>query len=283
MPDLTKIPVPQYQPNQPYHWEYDNLPLKALADRDVAINNAVNNQDQILNEAAGTQGDLANRLNQSIDQDGNLKKTAIDEAAHNIAKHEDGTAIVSSSDLDYYKETLKYSSVSNPVEFVRMLKAERNKLALLAEEATSLAIEFCTDTSCTASNVVLFDNQKIQIQSSSQIIWEHVSANKVKPVLNISMEFAHRHYYNMEPITSDYINYDVTTVNTAYVEGSLKVYINGVRLSDDVSVFCPPTSNPSTNNWTLNRFTPNHVDGSFVLSNAVTEADTVRVDFDVHL
>ena len=76
MPDLSSIPVPQYAPNQPYHWEYDNLPLKALADRDEVINGEVDNQTKILVDAAGTQGTLANRLNQSIDEDGNLKRTA---------------------------------------------------------------------------------------------------------------------------------------------------------------------------------------------------------------
>ena len=146
MPDLNKMPVPKYSADQPYHWEYDNLPLQALEDRDVAINNAVDQQTQILVDAAGTQGNIANRLDQSIDDDGNLKSSAIEEAMHNVAKHSDGTTNVDSEELDFYITTLGYSTMVNPVPFVRMLEAERGKLALVAEEATNLKIQVCTET-----------------------------------------------------------------------------------------------------------------------------------------
>jgi hypothetical protein len=281
VPDLTKIPVPQYQANQPYHWEYDNLPLKALEDRDTVINNAVDNQSQILNDAAGTQGNLSNRLNQSIDENGNLKPAAVDESLHNIANHSDGSKEVSSAELDFYITTLGYSTAVNPVPFVRMLEAERGKLALVAEEATSLALEFCTDVSCTPSNIILFDNQTVQLRSSSYITWEFQNPNIIKTVLAISVEFAHRHYYDIEPITQDNINYDVSSVSTRYVEGSLRVYLNGVRLSSETVVYYPPISNPSVNVWSSNQFTPDHEAGSFTLLNAITEYDVIRIDYDV--
>ena len=41
MPDINSIPVPSYQPLQPYYWVYDNLPLEALIQREDLINNAV--------------------------------------------------------------------------------------------------------------------------------------------------------------------------------------------------------------------------------------------------
>ena len=48
MPDLNQLPVPEYQPGQPYHWSYDNLPLKTLAERDEIINFEVDNHGNIL-------------------------------------------------------------------------------------------------------------------------------------------------------------------------------------------------------------------------------------------
>ena len=45
MPDINLIPVPSYQPLQPYYWVYDNLPLEALIQREDLINNAVDALD----------------------------------------------------------------------------------------------------------------------------------------------------------------------------------------------------------------------------------------------
>lgn len=275
MPDLTKLPVPQYTAGQPYHWEYDNLPLKVLADRDFIINGEVDRQSQILNDAAGTQGDVANRLNQSIDEDGNLKSTAINEALHNIAEHADGSRTVDSDELAYYVDALGYAAVSNPVPFVRMLESERDKLSLIADNATNMTIQFET-----ISNITLFEEGVIEFVASDSIHWEIVAPNIIKPVLTISTEFAHRHYYDLEPITVDYLNFDVTMTNTPFVEGSLRVYINGVRLSSEISVYYP--SNP-VSTWTLNMFTADFEAGTFVLDSIITEDDIIRIDFEVAL
>jgi hypothetical protein len=268
MPDLNKMPVPKYSADQPYHWEYDNLPLQALEDRDVAINNAVDQQTQILVDAAGTQGNIANRLDQSIDDDGNLKSLAIDDAMHNIAKHSDGTTTVDSEDLDFYITTLGYSAMVNPVSFVRMLEAERGKLALIAEEATNLKIQVCTenqglDSTCTAENSVnLFDDGTLKLRPSDSIHWEFESPNIIRPVLSASLEFAHRHYYDITPISLTdffegdiailYKSFSVTSTNTAYTPGSLRVYLNGVRLSSDLEVYYPPAGDQSTLNFSKN-------------------------------
>lgn len=293
MPDLTKLPVPQHQANQPYHWTYDNLPLKTLADRDEVINNAVDQQSQILNDAAGTQGNIANRLDQSIDDDGNIKSSAVDEALHNIAEHSDGSKTVDSTELDYINDTLGYSSVTNPVPYVRMLESERDKLSLIPGDATSVSIEFCTDSVCTPSNIVLFDQGKIQFQPSSFITWEvGVGPNTVKPILNTSLQFAHRHYYDIEPTLVDEVTkeYDASGSSVEYIEGSLRVYINGTRLSSEYEVFYPKY--PSNVSWTSsssmlkggsNKYTPDHTNGTFTLMNAITEDDIIRVDFDVAL
>jgi len=291
MPDLTKLPVPQHEANQPYHWTYDNLPLKTLADRDEVINNAVDKHSQVLNNAAGTQGSIANRINQSIDEDGNLKTTAVDESLHNIAEHSDGTKNVDSAELDHYNSDLGYSEVVNPVPFVRMLESERDKLASIPANATSVSIEFCTDETCTPSNVILFEEGKIQFQPSEFISWEvGVSPNTVKPILNTSLQYAHRHYYDIEPELTDEVTheYDASGSGTPYIEGSLRVYLNGIRLSSEHEIFYP--KNPSDVSWSSsssmvkqerNMYTPNHEDGTFTLLNSITEYDVIRVDFDI--
>ncbi len=299
MPDLTKISVPKHQANQPYHWKYDNLPLEALERRDEVINNAVDEQSQILNDAAGTQNNLAVRLDQSIDEDGNLKSEAVDESLHNIAKHIDGVATVDSEELDYYNSTLGYAEVANPVPFVRMLESERDKLSLMPSDATSLALEFCSDISCTPSNIVLFNEGTLQFQSSSFITWEinnpapgEEGVRSVKPVLNTSLQFAHRHYYDIGPALIDETTneYDASGTSVPYIEGSLRVYINGTKLSSEYEVFYP--KNPADSSWTSsesmikggsNKFTPDHESGTFTLLNSITEDDIIRVDFDIAL
>jgi hypothetical protein len=275
MPDLSKLPVPQYQADQPYHWEYDNLPLQVLAQRDEIINGEVDNQSKILGDSAGTQGTLSNRLNQSIDEDGNLLSTAVDESLHNIAKHTDGSITVDSDELDHYVSDLGYSSVANPVPFVRMLESERDKLALIASEATNFAIQ-----ANIPSNITVFNSGILELSNSTTINWEFTAPNILSPVLAISTDFAHRHYYDLEPITTDYLNYKVTSISTPYIEGSLRVYINGVRLSEEYQVYYP--SNP-VSTWSLNSYTSDYSAGTFVLDYAITSNDIIRIDFDLSL
>lgn len=279
MPDLSQLPVPQYTADQPYHWEYDNLPLKTLADRDLLINVEVDIHAAVLRDTAGTQGTLANRLAQSIDEDGNLISDAIDEAAHNIAEHTDGSKTVSTLELANYV-ALGFPSLINPVGFVRMLASERDKLALIADDATNLTISVET-----ISNIVLFEEGSLELTSSDSIQWEVESPNKVKAVLSISTEFAHRHYYDLTPVMTptedaipiDYKLFKVTSTATPYIEDSLRVYINGIRLNRNYSVYYP--SNPIST-WSLNAFTADAANGLFTLNNPITDLDIIQIDFD---
>jgi len=279
MPDLSQLPVPLYSADQPYHWEYDNLPLKTLADRDLIINAEVDVQGAVLRETAGTQGTLANRLAQSIDEDGNLLPDAVDQAAHNIAEHTDGTKSVSGPELADYI-ALGFPTLTNPVGFVRMLASERDKLALIADEATNLMMSVET-----ISNIVLFEEGTVEFVSSESVNWEVEAPNKVKAVLTISTEFAHRHYYDLTPImlpTNDLVPIDyklfkVTSTSTPYIEDSLRVYVNGVRLNRNYSVYYP--SNPIST-WSLNAFTADAANGLFTLSNPITDEDIIQIDFD---
>lgn len=282
MPDLSQIPVPQYSAGQPYHWEYDNLPLKALADRDEIINGELDALAKILTDCNGTQGTLANRLAQSIDEDGNLIPAAVDQSLHNIAEHSDGTKTVTGPELTDYI-ALGFPALVNPVPFVRMLKAERDKLALVADEATNMTISVET-----ISNIVLFEEGPVEFVPSTSIHWEVEAPNKVKAVLAVSTEFAHRHFYDLTPVmlpTADPVPilnklFKVTSMATPYIEDSLRVYINGVRLNKHYSVYYP--SNPVAT-WTLNKFAADHLAGQFTLDSPITDDDIIQIDFDESL
>ena len=121
MPRIELIDVPLYNPTDPYHFEIDNIPLKNLIQRQELINLSLDNVLKELRDAIGTQGSVANRLNQSLEQDGSLKTSAIDDAEHSIESHEDTD------------------------DYVRMLRTESDKLTLMADEATDLTLEFEND------------------------------------------------------------------------------------------------------------------------------------------
>lgn len=282
MVDLNKLPTPEYNPLNPYHWEYDNAPIKNLALRDELINNELENASQILRLGAGTQGNMANRMDQSIDANGDLKLAAVDQTMHSIAEHTDASKTVDGSELTYINNVLGYESVTNPVSYVRMLDAERDKLSLVADEATDIDFKVTTP-----SNVVSIVEGTISFEASDTVGWDitaPVSPSQpyvLKAILGIGTTFAHNHYYDIDPVTVDYENYSTTPVNTPFVEGSLRVYVNGVRLSSDASLY-HPAFNPS-NPWSLNKFTPDHANGTFALDNALSATDIVRIDFDISL
>lgn len=273
MPELDIYPVPLYEPQSPYHWEYDNLPLKALKLRDEVINGQVDINTLSLAEAAGNQGSVSNRLNQSIEENGDLKTSAIDEALHNIAEHEDGSKTLTAGEISDY--ATKGYVVSNPVPFVRMISAERDKLSLIADEATNMSIQVETP-----STVVLYTEGPITFKGSASVTWE-VTGSDIKANMAFPIEAAHRHYYDLEPITTDYLNFQVTSVSTPYVEGSLRVYVNGVRLSSEAAIYVPSSDISAA--WTANMFSADQDAGTFFLQNAITSSDVIRIDFDIAL
>ena len=278
MPNLNAVPVPQYQPNQPYHYSYDNLPLKSLEKRDEIINNVVDIHSEILKDAAGTQGTLANRLNQSLDEDGNLLDYAVDQSLHNIAEHTDGTKNVTGDELTAFGN-LGYI-VTNPVPFVRMIEAERDKLANIADEATNLSIEITT-----ISNVTLVADGVFKLTESTDIEWQSVEVSpgvyEFAPVLKIGTGFAHEHHYDLVPNllspSSPFVNYEVHNAVSSFMEDSLKVYINGFRLSSTGSIYY----RNANGDWVANGFTPDHANGEFTLDNELYAGDEIRVDFDI--
>lgn len=256
MPNIESIPVPSYQPLDPYHHIYDNLPITGLIERVAVVNNQVDLNTADLASAIGSQGTLANRLAQSLNDDGTIKTVAIDNALHSIAEHLDGDG------------------------YVRMLLTERSKLSFIAPNATSLSIDVET-----ISGSLVFDNDVLEIGASDSITWRF-SGGKLLAETDFPAAVRHTHYYGAVPVTADYENFTTASVVIPYREGSLRVYVNGVRLNAEHEVFVPQGL-PGTLTWTEIMYSEGAATsgvvtgGDFSLSEAISASDSIVVDFDV--
>jgi len=228
-----------------------------LLQRQELINLSLDNVLEQLRDAIGTQGSMANRLNQSMNPDGSLKTVAIDDANHSIEAH---------ADTDTY---------------VRMLKAESDKLTLVSDEATDLTLEIQNDMT-----FVNFSSGEVSFQDSDTVTWIVTSPNIVTANMAFPTSAAHNHYYGLSPVHEDlmdpdYRNYKVNAPATPYVDGSLRVYVNGVRINEDADVYVP---GPLVDDpWMLLSYTADETNGRFVLSTAITEDDNIIIDFDIAL
>lgn len=261
MPNLDLIPVPRYDPQTPYHHIADNAPIDALVTRLDMVNAQVENDAQILRESIGSQGTLSNRLAQSMEDDGSIKTVAIDNAFHSIAAHTDGDG------------------------FVRMTIGERAKLSLIANHATNFGVTFNT-----ISGILSFNDGLLPFGASDTVHWRY--QNGIMYADNaFPSSVRHIHHYNVNPVsqnlvTPDYKNYKTTSVATPYKAGSLRVYINGVRLSPNASVNVPiwngtdyvPTAYSFTEDSDTNGIVTS---GLFTLSSPISSTITIFVDFDV--
>lgn len=257
MPRIELVDVPLHDALDPYHFRFDNMPLYAMITRQEIINDAVDINKQIMTESIGTQGTLANRLAQSIQDNGSLKTVAIDDALHSIEAHTDND------------------------DYVRMTKSERDKLALIDDEANELTLRIEFDDA-TSGDDVAFVSGEVIIEDTSTVMWEVAAPNKLRANLSFPVAAAHQHYYDVKPIhvntvSPDYKNYKVTTVSTPFVDGSLRIYVNGIRISEFEEVFVPDAV---TDTQTLLKFTSTAASGVFALSRAITDDDVIRIDFD---
>lgn len=258
MPNIDSINPVLYTGDMPYHVDYDNLPLIRILARQDLINLAVDQYTAILKDAIGSAGSLSNRLSQSIHDNGDLKTVAINDALHNIGYHSDG----------------QYSGI----EYVRMKLDERNKLETIEEDANLLKLQVDNN---------LIDNGTVQLIDSDTVTWVYESSNKIKAEFAFPTSAAHQHYSGLTPvhsniITPDYKNYKSTSLSTPYIDGSLKVYINGIRIFSDIDVYVYSSGSPS-GTWYATKFTPNYSAGTFVLSRTIASSDVIKIDFDISL
>lgn len=267
MPRIDLMPDVLYEAMQPYNSEYDNLPLKQLLARQQLINFAVDNNAEILRESIGTAGTLSNRLAQSIDDDGSLKSSAIDDAEHNIGQHADGAGSYTDPD----------TLVTSTVNFVRMLESERDKLSLISSEATALALT--VTVSSPSETTVNFEDATVELLPSDTIQWSLTAPNKIKAVTSFPSSAAHQHFYDQEPDPQGGADYQVNTLATPFVDGTLRVYVNGIRLSSADQVYVPPHTGPD-GTWLATSFTPVPASGTFSLNRTLNASDVIRIDYD---
>jgi hypothetical protein len=259
MPQINLIPDVLYEPSQPYHYIYDNLPLKNILARISLVNIQTDNNSEALMGTAGSTGSLADRLNVSIDKDGSIKKSSVDSSMHNIAHHEDGE--------------------KDGVEYVRMLAEERAKLALVAREANLLTVQ--------VNDQVALSDGNIEIRDSSSIVVQFESPNIIKFHSHLPPDASHRHAYGAIPENQNTLSPDNksfrTPLSKPYMEGSLRVYINGCRIGSGVYVpiFSAPGAGPS---WMLFSVSSENAGaGTFVLNSSISNPayNKIVIDFDM--
>jgi hypothetical protein len=258
MPRLDLISVPFYDPSYPYHWTYDNLPIQSLIERDVVLNSAIDLASQELRVAAGSAGSISTRIAQSLTDSGNLRTEAVDESLHNIGAHADGTYL--------------------SVDYVRMMLTERSKLQFVADDATNMRLEFDTP-----SVTHIFDEGPVVYEPSDTVTWQLQDNNRVQAQLTIPIEDFGVRWYDVTPahqdaFDPDYQSFKTTSLATPFVDGSLRIYVNGSRLSESAGVYVPGPTPIEV--WQILSYVADSEDGTFVLSAALTPADVIRIDFD---
>ena len=268
MPNINSIPEVLYEPNQPYHYHYDNLPLRNILTRIGLVNVQVDTNTDIIRGAAGTAGSVDARLNVSLGADGTLKVSAVDGVLHGIGHHADGEG-------------------PDGVEYVRMTADERAKLALVQSESNRLVVEV-EDSLPTVGESVVLSEGTVRLRGSSSIFIDFEAPDTVRFHSAFPPDAAHRHHYSIEPSplnpsSPDGKNFKTTPIGTKYREGSLRVYLNGVRLSE-VPVPVPTYAGSSSSSGVS--FVQNsvsdesHTDGTFSLGAPMSELDVIRIDFD---
>jgi hypothetical protein len=234
------MPITKYQPLWAYHHYYDNLPIEDIEDQIFVVNAQVDLNQLALEDSVGTAGSLANRLNQSLEEDGSLKPTAIDDALHSIAEHLDEGG------------------------YVRMTDTERSKLSLVESEATNLSVTIETiSTTLTWPTV----GNVLRLADSDTIMWR-IESGEVYADTAWAISVMVLPSYNITPILVSGYTYKTTSVNTPYKSGTLRVYINGLRLNTTelIGGYKYTETSPTL--------------GTFTLNKALGTSDVLRIDFD---
>lgn len=261
MPNINSIPEVLYEPNQPYHYIYDNLPLKNILTRIGLVNIQVDTTADALRGAAGDAGTIGNRLAVSLEQDGSLKSVAIDLARHGIGNHVDGQG-------------------PDGIEYVKMMADERAKLALIQDGANSLSVEI-DDQSSLLGDTVTISSGVLKLRKSSSVFFEFEAPNTVRLHSTFPPDVAHRHHYSLEPAPqnspADFRNFKTTSYATAYMEGTLRVYVNGVRLFRSAVPVPGPSGTPFSPTYITSE---SPLEGIFSLNRTLSEFDVIRIDFD---
>ena len=263
MPDINSLAEVLTQPDWPYHVQYDNLPLKQILLRENMINDAVDANTAILTAAKGTQVDLAARLSVSLNDDGTLKPTSV-------------TNIPIDSIVD---DTLDPPVIPPPGPYVKMTAAERAKLGLIKSGANAISVGYI---GASPAGGQPWSQGIVSINDSATINWSITDDGSGNVTMTPQLLTLVNHFYNVTPNTTDYKNYSIIPI----IPNSLRVYVNGVRLTTDALISVPrntisscTSSDCTMSSWMLLSYTSIDTAGTFQLSQAVQNTDVVRVDY----
>jgi len=270
MPNINSIPQVLYEPNQPYHYHYDNLPLRNILTRIGLVNIQVDTNSDMIRGLAGSAGTPGARIGTALNENGSLKTAAVNSSLHGIGHHGDGQG-------------------PDGIEYVRMKLDERAKLELVERAANNLVIQV-DDQSLSLGESVTIDSGTIRLKNSSSILFEFEPPNIVRVHSALPSDTARRHNYSIAPVlngnssssssSSGPSQYKTTSLSTPYMEGTLRVYVNGVRIYGMASV------NVKVPNHAYSSFLDTYIvsesaaDGLFTLNRTLSIMDVIRIDFD---
>ena len=259
MPNIGNLVDVQYSALDPYYYQVDNRPLATMFSKLQLVNSATDANIAELLSAAGDAGTLTARLAVSLDSTGNFSSAAIDATMHSIAAHTDADG------------------------FVRMTEDERTKLASTAVDANFIQFHFTTISTSPFSDVT-FDNGTVNIEPSSTVKWVvegTVGDQIVKAEMNLPPELTHIHIYDDIPEHYDvyYPDWKTFRVPRTFLDTTLRVYINGIKLSESSNVYVPQYGGIGT--WRIISFTYDVDTLIFTLSQSITASDILRIDFDI--
>jgi hypothetical protein len=274
--------VPLYKPSDPYHYDFDNKPIKSLVERDKILLGLITRNTKVLKDSAGDLGELPIRIDQSIDSLGNLKTESIDVADHNIANHVDGRREITEDEISYY-ESLGYSIPNNP-KFVRILQEERDKLSQIESQANSLKISVEQQD----GDYYTFENGIVKLQNTDTIECEVTCDNSIKFHSKFPVDVAHQHYYGVEPVSDNNQDYKIHGI-PKFKKYTLRVFVNGFRIQlceqdcENRTFSSYPTFYSGSVMWKSLFFEENGDNASFSLSEPLNDTDQILVDYDVQL
>ena len=292
MPYLDSFQQVKYDPSWPYHYLYDNIPIQNLLTIQQIINDAVDWNTYLLESAVGTAGTLDARLSTSLDSNGNLIPSAVDTALG------DSTVI---ADIQTQIDNIEDESTPGATA-----------LWITVAPGTPPVIQATFPPDATTPGY-------LQIQDSATITWKVVPGNPtdaapeyigysgysgyggyVYPTgLQAQMALPLqplmiKHYYGVEPVklvdNSTGSLFQVTSIATEYISGTLRVYVNGIRIFSDIGVYVPSNyggmsgySGANDDIWFLTSFTEASTT-TFQLNRRINpNIDSIRVDFDFDL
>ena len=90
--------------------------------------------------------------------------------------------------------------------------------------------------------------------------------------------------YSIRPVTSDNQNFTTTNGATEYISGSLRIYINGVRIQESPTNTFVPSDVDTSLIWVGRSYTEDDSSlGTFSLNSAIGDSDNIIIDFDFAL